>query len=118
MAKRFAGIESLARPIAAHYFQDLADQARRAQELVATMQIDIPDVTQFAAQADAIAKALRPQVDSLRAPQEHRAGIAGDWQKVVERLAPNLEAFATAARYASAVGIESRREALMGKAAP
>ena len=118
MAKRFAGIESLARPIAVHYFQDLADQARRAQELVATMQIDIPDVTQFAAQADAIAKALRPQVDSLRALQEQHQGIAEDWQKVVERLAPNLEAFATASRYASAVGIESRREALTGKAAP
>ena len=118
MAKRFAGIESLARPIAAHYFQDLADQARRAQELVATMQIDIPDVTQFAAQADAIAKALRPQVDSLRALQEQHEGIAGDWQKVVERLAPSLDAFAAASRYASAVGIESRREALTGKAAP
>ena len=52
------------------------------------MQIDIPDVTQFAAQADAIAKALRPQVDSLRALQEQHEGIAGDWQKVVERLAP------------------------------
>lgn len=118
MAKRFAGIESLARPIAADYFQDLADQARRAQELVARMQVDVPDVTQFAAQAEAIAKALRPQVDSLRALQEQHAGIAKDWQKMVERLAPNLEAFATASRYASAVAIESRREALTGKAAP
>jgi len=118
IAKRFAGIESLARPIAAHYFQDLADQARRAQELVASIQIDIPDVTQFAAQAEAIAKALRPQVDSLRAPQEQHVGIAEDWQKIVERLTPNLEAFATASRYAFSVGIESRREALTGKAAP
>jgi len=118
MAKRFAVIESLARPIAAHYFQDLADQARRAQELAASMQIDIPDVAQFAAQADAIAKALRPQVDSLRVLQQQHEGIAEDWQTMVERLAPNLEAFATASRYASTVGIESGREVRTVKVAP
>lgn len=112
MAKRFAGIESLALPIAADYFQDLADQTRRAQELVNRMQVDVPDVAQFAAQADAIAKALRPQAESLRPLQEEQARIAKDWRKMVERLAPNLEAFATASRYASAVGSASRSEAL------
>ena len=112
MAKRFAGIESLAAPIAVDYFQDLADQARRAQEQLAGMQVPVPDFSHFAAQAEAIAKALRPQVESLRATQEQQASIATDWQKTIERLVPNLEAFTTAWRYASTSGIESPREAL------
>jgi hypothetical protein len=94
------------------YFQDLADQARRAQEQLAGMQVPVPDFSHFAAQAEAIAKALRPQVESLRATQEQQASIATDWQKTIERLVPNLEAFTTAWRYASTSGIESPREAL------
>lgn len=117
MAKRFAGIESLAAPIAVDYFQDLADQARRAQEELAGMQVAVPDFSHFAAQAEAIAKALRPQVESLRAMQEQQASIAKDWQKTIERLVPNLEAFTAASRYASTSGIESPHEALAEEAA-
>lgn len=104
MAKRFAGIDALARPIAADYLRDLVAQAQHARQLVEGMQVSLPDVTQFAAQAEALSKALgamlRPQSDSLRALQKLHAETGEDWSKVAERLAPQLGAFATASRYA------------------
>lgn len=121
MAKRFAGIDALARPIAADYLRDLAAQAQHAQQLVEGMQASLPDVTQFAAQAEALSKALGnallPQSDALRVLQEQQADAAKERRKVTERLAPNLEALAMASRYAPGASFRQGRDEIVKEVA-
>jgi len=117
IAKRIVGIQSLAGPIAADYFQDLADDTQRVQELVARLKVDVPDLTEFANQAQALAMALQPSTDAMRELQESHAGVAEQWREAVERLAPSLDAIATASRYASSVGNEPVSTSLLGKVA-
>lgn len=121
MAKRFAGIDALARPIAADYLRDLAAQAQHAQQLVEGMQVSLPDVTQFAAQAEALSKALEnallPQSDALRVLQEQQADAAEEWRKVTERLAPNLEALAMASRYPPGASFRQGRDEIVKEVA-
>jgi len=122
MAKRLAGIEALARPIAADYLRDLTAQAQQAHQLAESVQVSLPVVTQFAAQAEALSKALgatlQPQSDSLRALQKLHAEAGEEWSKVAERLAPQLGAFATASRYASGSGFEPGRDEIGEEMAP
>jgi len=122
MAKRFAGIDALARPIAADYLRDLTAQAQHARQLFEGTQVSLPDVTHFAAQAEALSKALGamlpPQSDSLRALQKLHAETGEQWSKVAERLAPQLRAFSTASRYAPGSGFEPGRDEIVEEMAP
>lgn len=122
MAKRLAGIEALARPIAVDHLRDLTTQAQHAQQLAERMQLSLPVVTKFAAQAEALSKALgaalQPQSDSLRSLQKLHAEAGEEWRTVAERLAPQLGAFVTASRCASGSGFESGRDEIVEKVAP
>lgn len=117
VARNLAGIDALARPIAVDYIRSQAEQSRRIREALDAVLGSVPDLTQFAmpdlshvvGQSNAIAKALKEQIETMRPLYEMQERFVANYQRMIEQLAPNLDAITASSRYASAIAISAGR---------
>ncbi len=98
--KRIAGIETLAAPIAAEYLADISAAAQRLQDQLAQLQPSVPGIEEIREQAEALTRAVQPQLNALATFQRMHAAQAEQWQKAITRMAPSMEAIASGAKFA------------------
>ena len=98
--KRIRSIEPLAVPIDEQYLADIGAQAQRLQDQLAHLEATVPGIEKIREQAEALTRALRPQLDSNEAFQRVHVKQADEWQKAITRMAPSIEAITSAAQFA------------------